>query len=120
MLIPASITARDFFRDLAAIYRAEIADLAAAGCRYIQLDEVALAMLFDPAVRERVTADGKLPARLAELYVEAIKEAVAVAPPGMVDQGRGLLASCGPSHPQNDIFGYYYNARRLAKAAHAN
>jgi 5-methyltetrahydropteroyltriglutamate--homocysteine methyltransferase len=82
---------RDFFRDLAAIYRAEIADLAAAGCRYIQLDEVALAMLCDPAVRERVTADGNVPARVAELYVEAIREAVAVAPPGMVDQGRGLL-----------------------------
>ena len=111
---------RDFFRDLAAIYRAEIADLAAAGCRYIQLDEVALALLFDPAVRERVTVDGNVPARLAELYVEAIKEAVAVAPPGMVDQGRGLLASSGPSHPQNDIFGYYYNAQCLAKAAHAN
>ena len=42
---------RDFFRDLAQVYRAEIADLAAAGCRYIQLDEVALAMLCDPAVR---------------------------------------------------------------------
>ena len=52
---------RDFFRDLAAIYRAEIADLAAAGCRYIQLDEVALPMLFDPAVREQVTADGNAP-----------------------------------------------------------
>ena len=56
----------DFFRDLAAIYRAEIADLAAAGCRYIQLDEVALALLFDPAVRERVTVDGNVPARLAD------------------------------------------------------
>ncbi len=74
---------RDFFRDLAAIYRAEIADLAAAGCRYIQLDEVALAMLCDPAVRSKVAADGNDPARLVALYVEAISGAVAAAPPDM-------------------------------------
>jgi 5-methyltetrahydropteroyltriglutamate--homocysteine methyltransferase len=74
---------REFFRDLAAIYRAEIADLAAAGCRYIQLDEVALAMLCDPAVRARVTADGNDPATLIGLYVEALAEAIAAAPPGM-------------------------------------
>jgi 5-methyltetrahydropteroyltriglutamate--homocysteine methyltransferase len=43
-----------FFGDLAAIYRQEIADLAAAGCRYIQLDEVAIAMLCDPAIRQKI------------------------------------------------------------------
>ncbi len=74
---------RDFFRDLAAIYRDEIADLATAGCRYVQLDEVALAMLCDPAVRARVIADGNDPAALTDLYVEAIADAVASAPPNM-------------------------------------
>ena len=73
--------AEAFFRDLAAIYRAEIADLAAAGCRYVQLDEVALAMLCDPAVRQRVTADGNDPARLIALYADALGEAIAAAPP---------------------------------------
>ena len=68
---------RAFFRDLATIYRAEIADLAAAGCRYIQLDEVALAMLCDPAVRRQVADDGNEMAGLIDLYVEAIAEAVA-------------------------------------------
>ena len=72
-----------FFRDLAAVYRAEIAALAAAGCRYIQLDEVALAMLCDPVVRQRVTADGNDPARLTSLYVEALGDAIASAPPAM-------------------------------------
>jgi 5-methyltetrahydropteroyltriglutamate--homocysteine methyltransferase len=72
-----------FFRDLACIYRAEIADLAAAGCRYIQLDEVALAMLCDPAVRTRVTADGNDPAQLTALYVEALADAIAGTPPGI-------------------------------------
>jgi 5-methyltetrahydropteroyltriglutamate--homocysteine methyltransferase len=73
----------DFFRDLGAIYRAEIAQLAAAGCRYIQLDEVALAMLCDLAVRERVVADGNDPAALTALYIDAIAEALAGAPPDM-------------------------------------
>src|SRR5262249_53691732 len=39
--------AQAFFADLAKAYRGEIAALAAAGCRYIQLDEVAIAMLCD-------------------------------------------------------------------------
>jgi 5-methyltetrahydropteroyltriglutamate--homocysteine methyltransferase len=71
---------RAFFRDLAEIYRAEIADLAAAGCRYIQLDEVALAMLCDPAVCRQVAADGSDVADLIDLYVEAIADAVSGAP----------------------------------------
>jgi 5-methyltetrahydropteroyltriglutamate--homocysteine methyltransferase len=72
-----------FFRDLGAIYRAEIAQLAAAGCRYIQLDEVALAMLCDPHVRERVIADGNDPVALTALYIDAIAEAITGVPPDM-------------------------------------
>jgi methionine synthase II (cobalamin-independent) len=75
---------REFFRELGALYRAEITDLAAAGCRYIQLDEVALAMLCDPAVRKQVVADGSDMAELIDLYVEAIAEAVTGAPPNMM------------------------------------
>ena len=73
-----------FFRDLALVYRQEIADLAAAGCRYVQLDEVALAMLCDPAARDRVTADGADPEALAAFYVDAINQAVAARPADMV------------------------------------
>jgi len=74
---------RGFFRDLAAIYRAEIADLTAVGCRYVQLDEVALAMLCDPAVRQQVASGGGAAMPLVELYVDAIAEAVAGAPADM-------------------------------------
>ena len=42
----------DFYADLAAAYRAEIADLAARGCRYLQLDDTNLAYLCDPKIRE--------------------------------------------------------------------
>lgn len=76
--------AASFFRDLGAVYRQEIADLAKAGCRYVQLDEVALAMLCDPNARERVRADGADPEALAELYIDAINAAVAARPKEMV------------------------------------
>ena len=51
--------AADFFAELGKVYQAEIADLAKAGCRYVQLDEVAVAILCDPAAREKVKAGGE-------------------------------------------------------------
>ena len=75
---------RAFFADLGRVYRAEIAALAAAGGQYVQLDEVALAMLCDPAAREIVKADGGDPEALVDLYVDAINEAVKDRPAGMV------------------------------------
>jgi 5-methyltetrahydropteroyltriglutamate--homocysteine methyltransferase len=74
---------RAFFADLGRVYQAEIADLARAGCRYVQLDEVALAVLCDPAAQAKVRAAGGDPDRLVDLYVDAINEAVKGAPAGM-------------------------------------
>jgi 5-methyltetrahydropteroyltriglutamate--homocysteine methyltransferase len=73
--------ATEFFSDLGKVYRAEIADLAKAGCRYVQLDEVAVAILCDPAAREKVKAAGEDPDRLVGLYIDAINEAVKDRPP---------------------------------------
>ena len=73
-----------FFADLGKVYQAEIADLARAGARYVQLDEVALAVLCDPAARDQVRAAGGDPERLVDLYVDAINAAVANRPAGMV------------------------------------
>ena len=42
---------KSFFDDLDRIFREEIADLTKAGCKYIQLDEVAIALLCDPTIR---------------------------------------------------------------------
>jgi 5-methyltetrahydropteroyltriglutamate--homocysteine methyltransferase len=72
-----------FFADLGKVYQAEIAELAAAGCRYVQIDEVALAILCDPAAREKVSAAGEDPDRLVDLYVAAINEAVKGKPKDM-------------------------------------
>ena len=75
--------AEAFFADLGKVYQAEIADLAGAGCRYVQIDEVALAILCDPAAREKVKAAGEDPDRLVDLYIDAINQAVQNRPPGL-------------------------------------
>ena len=73
----------EFFDDLVVVYRREIADLAARGARYLQLDEVPLAMLCDPEVRERLRAEGEDPGRLIDLYLRLFREALAGAPAGV-------------------------------------
>jgi 5-methyltetrahydropteroyltriglutamate--homocysteine methyltransferase len=75
--------AAEFFADLGKVYQEEIAELAAAGCRYVQLDEVAVAILCDPVAREKVKAAGEDPDRLVELYIGAINEAVKRRPKGV-------------------------------------
>ena len=40
-----------WWRDLIAVYRAEIAELARLGCAYLQLDEVPIALLCDPRIQ---------------------------------------------------------------------
>lgn len=72
-----------FFADLAKVFQQEIADLAAAGCRYVQLDEVAIAMLCDPAIRQTIERAGQKPDALIDLYIDAINQAVAGAPAGV-------------------------------------
>jgi 5-methyltetrahydropteroyltriglutamate--homocysteine methyltransferase len=70
-----------FFADLAAIFRQEIGELAAAGCRYIQLDEVAVALLCDPAIRDQIARTGNNPDALVDLYIDSINQAVSACPP---------------------------------------
>ena len=72
-----------FFADLGKVYQEEIRELADAGCRYVQLDEVAVAILCDPAARDSVKAAGEDPDRLVDLYIDAINQAVKGAPPGV-------------------------------------
>ena len=69
-------SAQAFFADLGRVYQEEIKELARAGCRYVQLDEVAVAILCDPAARDKVKAAGEDPDRLVDLYIDAINEAV--------------------------------------------
>jgi 5-methyltetrahydropteroyltriglutamate--homocysteine methyltransferase len=75
---------KDFFDDLNRIFREEIADLVKAGCKYIQLDEVAIALLCDPNIRKQVEEAGMKPDELVDLYIDAINECVKGAPADVV------------------------------------
>ena len=72
-----------YFADLAQVYQAEIADLAARGATYLQIDEVPLAMLCDPLVRQMVQAAGDDPAQLIDDYVNLLNAAVVQRPSSM-------------------------------------
>ena len=61
-----------FFADLAAVYRTEIAALYAAGCRYLQLDDTNLAYLCDPVMRQGAVERGDDPNALPRSYAELI------------------------------------------------
>jgi len=73
----------EFYADLARVYSEEVRDLAAAGCRYLQIDEVYIAYLCDPALRDQVAALGENPQTLPRTYVNLINGAVAGRPSDM-------------------------------------
>ena len=73
----------EFFADLAAVYRQEIAALAALGARYIQLDDVPLAMLCDPVIRDRVQETGVDPEDLIRAYVALFNDCLRDRPDGV-------------------------------------
>jgi 5-methyltetrahydropteroyltriglutamate--homocysteine methyltransferase len=73
----------DFWRDTVQAFHEEIRDLAAAGCTYLQLDEISFAFLCDATIRERVRADGLDPDDLTRKYARVVNEIAAGAPPSM-------------------------------------
>ena len=73
----------DFYRDLGRSYAKVVRAFADAGCRYLQLDEVNLAYLCDPALRELIIARGEDPATLPAIYAGMINAAISDAPPDM-------------------------------------
>ncbi|MCW5694719.1 MAG: 5-methyltetrahydropteroyltriglutamate--homocysteine S-methyltransferase [Pseudolabrys sp.] len=62
----------EFWADVVSAYRAEIADLRAAGCTYLQLDDVSFATMCDPSIQKQIGQDGEDPASLAVLYCDII------------------------------------------------
>ena len=82
---PASTADLDaFFEDLGSAYRAAVRAFAEAGCRYLQLDEVFLAMLCDSKYRQQMLDRGDDPEKLAEIYADLINVAVTDAPADMI------------------------------------
>jgi 5-methyltetrahydropteroyltriglutamate--homocysteine methyltransferase len=72
-----------FWADVTAAYREEIRRLGELGCSYLQLDDVSLAYLNDPAQREYVASIGGDPDRQHVEYIQHINEALAGRPEGM-------------------------------------
>jgi 5-methyltetrahydropteroyltriglutamate--homocysteine methyltransferase len=73
----------DFYRDLGALYAKVVRGFADADCRYLQLDEVNLAYLCDPSLREHVKARGDDPDTLPLTYAGMINAAISDIPPDM-------------------------------------
>ncbi len=74
----------EFYADLARVYAEEVKDMADAGCRYLQLDEVNFAYLCDPKLREQVKNIGEDPATLPHTYAKLLNQSIAPRPKDMV------------------------------------
>jgi len=72
-----------FYADLGATYRKAVRAFADAGCRYLQLDEVNLAYLCDPKLREQVAERGEDPQALPAIYARLINAAISDIPADM-------------------------------------
>jgi 5-methyltetrahydropteroyltriglutamate--homocysteine methyltransferase len=72
-----------FFADLGQAYRKAVRAFADAGCRYIQLDEVFIAMLCDPKYCQQMRDRGDDPDYLGGVYADLINEAMSDIPPDM-------------------------------------
>ena len=69
--------------DLAETYRQAVAAFAAAGCRYLQIDEVNLAMMCDPAQVAAARERGVWRDDLARVYARLIDETIRERPADM-------------------------------------
>jgi 5-methyltetrahydropteroyltriglutamate--homocysteine methyltransferase len=72
-----------FFHDLGQTYKKAVRAFYDAGCRYLQLDEVFIAMLCDKKYRQQMRDRGDDPDYLGTLYGDLINTAIADAPPDM-------------------------------------
>jgi 5-methyltetrahydropteroyltriglutamate--homocysteine methyltransferase len=73
----------EFWRDLVAAYREEVARLGDLGCTYLQFDDTSLAYLNDPKQREYIASIGGDAEHQHEHYIRHINEALADRPDGM-------------------------------------
>jgi len=72
-----------FFDDLGQAYRKAVRAFADAGCRYLQLDEVYIAMLCDLKYRQQMKDRGDDPEALGNIYADLINTAMSDVPRDM-------------------------------------
>lgn len=72
------------FADIAQTYRDAVAAFYAAGCRYLQMDDIFFAYLCDPKHRAEKVASGQDPDWLIDRYAWMLREAIKDRPDDMV------------------------------------
>jgi len=72
-----------FFHDVGQAYKKAVRAFADAGCRYLQLDEVFIAMLCDDKYRRQMRDRGDDPEKLGETYGDLINVAMSDIPSDM-------------------------------------
>jgi 5-methyltetrahydropteroyltriglutamate--homocysteine methyltransferase len=77
-------TMDEFYADVASAYREEVDQLAAAGCRYIQMDDTNLAYLCDDEQREAARQRGLDPDATTRQYAKLINDSFASAPADLI------------------------------------
>jgi len=73
----------EFWNDAVAAWTAEIADLAALGCTYIQIDDVTFPLICDPHGQDALRARGDDPQKIIETYAGVLNRIVAGTPKGV-------------------------------------
>ena len=73
----------NFFADLGRAYNKAVRAFYDAGCRYLQLDEVFIAMLCDPRYRQQMKDRGDDPQALESIYGDLINAAISGIPVDM-------------------------------------
>ncbi len=73
----------EWWDDLVGIYQAELRALGDVGCRYLQLDEVPLALLCDHNIQAQVTEMGLDPGQLVARYIGTVNRILEARPAGM-------------------------------------
>jgi 5-methyltetrahydropteroyltriglutamate--homocysteine methyltransferase len=73
-----------FYADLGAAYAQAVKAFYAAGCRYLQLDDVSFAYLCDPNQRNMLKERGDDPDKQPHIYADMINQAIAKRPKDMV------------------------------------
>jgi 5-methyltetrahydropteroyltriglutamate--homocysteine methyltransferase len=70
----------EFWSDIIEAFRSELHALAAAGCRYVQIDETAFAKFGDPDVQATLRARGDDPDALIDKYIAVTNRVIAGLP----------------------------------------
>ena len=76
--------AEAYFSDITATYKKAVEAFYAAGCRYLQMDDIFFAYLCDPKIREERKAKGEDPDWLISRYAKMMHDAIADRPDDML------------------------------------